>query len=79
VCLIGVVVKDDPQCMIFENLSQGDLHEFLIAHSPKSDLCSDDGLDRTLDPTDMSFIAIQVPIQCTSISAPKKLYGQIYI
>ncbi len=60
VCLLGVVLKDDPQCMIFEYLSQGDLHEFLLAHSPKSDMCSDDGLDRLLDPTDMSFIAIQI-------------------
>ena len=30
VCLLGVVLKDDPQCMIFEYLSQGDLHEFLL-------------------------------------------------
>lgn len=62
VCLLGVQVKEDPQCMIFEYLSQGDLHEFLGTHSPKMDV-SDDDLsipDRCLDPADMSFIAIQI-------------------
>ena len=63
VCLLGVVLKDDPQCMVFEYLSQGDLHEFLINHSPKMDV-SDDDLsscpERTLDTADMSFIAIQI-------------------
>lgn len=62
VMLIGVVLNDDPQCLIFEYLSHGDLHEFLVHHSPKSDMSisSDDGMDRVLDPADMSFIAIQI-------------------
>ena len=63
VCLLGVVLKDDPQCMVFEYLSQGDLHEFLMAHSPKMDVSDDDMSsmpDRSLDPSDMSFIAIQI-------------------
>ena len=62
VCLLGVQIKEDPLCMIFEYLSQGDLHEFLGSHSPKMDV-SDDDLsiqDRCLDPADMSFIAIQI-------------------
>ena len=62
VCLLGVQLKEDPLCMIFEYLSQGDLHEFLVTHSPKMDV-SDDDLsiqDRCLDPNDMSFIAIQI-------------------
>ena len=62
VCLLGVQIKEDPLCMIFEYLSQGDLHEFLVTHSPKMDV-SDDDLsiqDRCLDPADMSFIAIQI-------------------
>ena len=64
VCLLGTVLKDDPQCMIFEYLSQGDLHEFLLCHSPKSDILtsvSDEEItERTLDPADMSFMAIQI-------------------
>ena len=62
VMLMGVVLRDDPQCMIFEYLSHGDLHEFLLLHSPKSDMSvnSDDGTDRVLDPADMSYLAIQI-------------------
>jgi receptor tyrosine kinase-like orphan receptor 1 len=63
VMLIGSVLKEDPQCMIFEYLIQGDLHEFLLRHSPKSDMSSvsdDNDTDRVLDPSDMSFIAIQI-------------------
>ncbi len=64
VCLLGTVLKDEPQCMIFEYLSQGDLHEFLLCHSPKSDaftsVSDDDLTERVLDPTDMSFMAIQI-------------------
>ena len=62
VCLLGIQIKEDPQCMLFEYLSQGDLHEFLVTHSPKMDV-SDDDLslpERCLDPADMSFIAIQI-------------------
>ena len=38
VCLLGVVSKDEPQCLIFEWMPHGDLHEYLLSHSPKSDL-----------------------------------------
>lgn len=34
VCILGVVLKEEPLCMLFEYMSQGDLHEFLIANSP---------------------------------------------
>ncbi|XP_043466706.1 tyrosine-protein kinase transmembrane receptor Ror [Leptopilina heterotoma] len=37
ICLLGVVLKGDPMCMLFEYMTQGDLHEFLISQSPKSD------------------------------------------
>lgn len=68
VCLLGVVLKDDPQCMVFEYLSQGDLHEFLLTHSPSSKVDSSSDDDHIslpperapLDPADMSFIAIQI-------------------
>ena len=64
VCLLGVVLKDEPQCLIFEYMPQGDLHEYLIMHSPKSDITlsvnSDGEADRILDHGDMSYIAIQI-------------------
>ena len=64
VMLIGVVLKDDPQCMIFEYLAQGDLHEFLLSRNvkPESSSTLDHAADRdrALDSTDMSFFAIQI-------------------
>ena len=66
VCLLGVVSKDEPMCLIFEWMPHGDLHEYLLSHSPKSDLAfslsgSIDGeADRILDHGDMSYIAIQI-------------------
>ena len=64
VCLIGVCFTDDPQCMLVEHMAHGDLHEFLINHSPNIDSdVSEPGMDdqaNVLSPTDMSFIAIQI-------------------
>lgn len=34
VCILGVVLKEEPLCMLFEYMTQGDLHEFLIGQSP---------------------------------------------
>jgi receptor tyrosine kinase-like orphan receptor 1 len=64
VCLIGVCFQEDPHCMLFEHMAHGDLHEFLITHSPNidsdaSEPCMDDQ-SGVLNPTDMSFIAIQI-------------------
>lgn len=39
ICLLGVVVKQEPMCMIFEYMSEGDLHEFLIGNSPNEGKC----------------------------------------
>ncbi|KAK5638287.1 hypothetical protein RI129_012582 [Pyrocoelia pectoralis] len=39
ICLLGVVVKQEPMCMLFEFMSEGDLHEFLILHSPNEGKC----------------------------------------
>lgn len=34
VCILGVILNEEPLCMLFEYMVQGDLHEFLIANSP---------------------------------------------
>lgn len=41
VCILGVVLKEEPLCMLFEYMTQGDLHEFLISHAPtdESPMC----------------------------------------
>ena len=41
---------------------QGDLHEFLICHSPRSDVsaCSDDGSSHVLDQPEFLHIALQI-------------------
>ena len=62
VCLLGVCVKEEPMCMLFEFMSYGDLHEYLIMHSPHSDVSAsdDEGAQRILDHMDMMHIACQV-------------------
>lgn len=65
VCLLGVVTQEQPVCMLFEFLPQGDLHEFLIMRSPHSDVgCSSDEdgtVKSSLDHGDFLHMAIQVP------------------
>ncbi|XDV35768.1 hypothetical protein PO909_005651 [Leuciscus waleckii] len=64
VCLLGVVTQEQPVCMLFEFLAQGDLHEFLIMRSPHSDVgCSSDEdgtVKSSLDHADFLHMAIQV-------------------
>ncbi|KAL8604777.1 hypothetical protein ACOMHN_017735 [Nucella lapillus] len=38
ICLLGVCMRQEPTCMLFEFMVQGDLHEYLVMHSPHSDL-----------------------------------------
>lgn len=62
VCLLGVCTKEEPMCMLFEYMSQGDLHEYLIMHSPRSDVSasSEDGTPQILDLPDFLHIAKQI-------------------
>ena len=59
VCLLGVCFIDEPMSMMFEFMSEGDLHEFLISHSPHSE---SGGLNskKVLDIQDFLHIATQV-------------------
>jgi len=67
--LLGVVSREEPQCLIFELPGSGaDLREFLAARAQQrmADAGSDDGAsavtieERGLDASDMSFMAIQI-------------------
>ncbi|CAH1244272.1 ROR1 [Branchiostoma lanceolatum] len=63
VCLLGVVMRDQPMCMLFEYMRYGDLHEFLVMRSPHSDVggSSDDaGSHSSLDHTDFLCITTQI-------------------
>ncbi|RXM31442.1 hypothetical protein EOD39_7019 [Acipenser ruthenus] len=64
VCLLGVVTQEQPICMLFEFLNQGDLHEFLIMRSPHSDVgCSSDEdctVRSSLDHGDFLHISVQI-------------------
>lgn len=66
VCLLGVCFREEPpMCMLFEFMSEGDLHEFLLSHSPRTDVpVSSNGLlpggKRVLDINDFLHIATQI-------------------
>ncbi|KAG8132499.1 hypothetical protein E2320_010352, partial [Naja naja] len=64
VCLLGIVTQEQPVCMLFEYMNQGDLHEFLIMRSPHSDVgCSSDEdgtVKSSLDHADFLHIAVQI-------------------
>ncbi|XP_015784668.1 tyrosine-protein kinase transmembrane receptor Ror isoform X2 [Tetranychus urticae] len=61
VCLLGVCFKEEPMCMMFEFMSEGDLHEYLITHSPGSEMVNKDGTrPRVLDINDFLHISTQI-------------------
>ncbi|XP_066997233.2 tyrosine-protein kinase transmembrane receptor Ror isoform X2 [Anabrus simplex] len=62
VCLLGVIMKGEPLCMLFEYMTEGDLHEFLICHSPRSDVSaySDEGNNHVLGQAEFLHIALQI-------------------
>ncbi|XP_074593104.1 tyrosine-protein kinase transmembrane receptor Ror-like isoform X2 [Brevipalpus obovatus] len=62
VCLVGVCFKEDPMCMLFEYMSQGDLKEYLTQHSPQAELAMtrDGQRPKVLDINDFLHIATQI-------------------
>ncbi|XP_008545729.1 tyrosine-protein kinase transmembrane receptor Ror isoform X1 [Microplitis demolitor] len=59
ICLLGVILKGEPMCMLFEYMTQGDLHEFLIHHSPRSDApINNEG--KILEQPEFLHIALQI-------------------
>ncbi|XP_012268350.2 tyrosine-protein kinase transmembrane receptor Ror isoform X2 [Athalia rosae] len=60
ICLLGVILKGEPMCMLFEYMTQGDLHEFLICHSPRSDVPLNNGNGKVLEQPEFLRIALQI-------------------
>lgn len=64
VCLLGVCTRQEPMSMLFEYMVQGDLHEYLIKHSPHSDISvveeTHPGGSKILEYPDMLHISTQV-------------------
>ena len=60
VCLLGVCIREEPMSMLFEYMSKGDLHEYLISHSPRSDGVNDDNNQRVLEIPDFLHISTQI-------------------
>lgn len=70
VCLLGVSFREEPLCMLFEYMAYGNLHEYLMNHSPRSDLSF--GNQNTffiLDTSDMLHIATQIAAGMEYLSA----------
>ncbi|XP_019700649.1 tyrosine-protein kinase transmembrane receptor Ror isoform X1 [Harpegnathos saltator] len=60
ICLLGVILKGEPMCMLFEYMTQGDLHEFLICHSPRSDVPLNNSGGKILEQPEFLHIALQI-------------------
>ncbi|XP_063705293.1 tyrosine-protein kinase transmembrane receptor Ror isoform X2 [Culicoides brevitarsis] len=50
--ILGVILKKEPYCMLFEFMSEGDLHEFLISNSPNE--------GKSLTQLQFLYIALQI-------------------
>lgn len=63
ISLLGVCLKQKPFCMFFEYMPHGDLHEYLVRHSPNSDIgfgSGDEDTQASLDHSDFLSIGIQI-------------------
>ncbi|XP_011314884.1 tyrosine-protein kinase transmembrane receptor Ror isoform X2 [Fopius arisanus] len=60
ICLLGVVLKGEPMCMLFEYMTQGDLHEFLICHSPRSEVTLNSVSEKVLEQPEFLHISLQI-------------------
>ncbi|KAG8232333.1 hypothetical protein J437_LFUL012923, partial [Ladona fulva] len=74
VCLVGVVSRGEPLCMLFEYMAQGDLHEFLISHSPRAEsegvlAGSVDGKPHILGQYELLHISTQIAAGMEYLSA----------
>lgn len=60
ICLLGVCTKEEPMCMLFEYMPHGDLHEFLVSHSPRCDAVTADNAAQPFELADFLHVSRQV-------------------
>ncbi|XP_013793832.2 tyrosine-protein kinase transmembrane receptor Ror-like, partial [Limulus polyphemus] len=61
VCLLGACTREEPLCLLFEYMPKGDLHEYLISHSPRSCVgSSEDKVYQILELSDFLHITQQI-------------------
>ena len=77
VCLVGVCLRHDPKCMLFDYMMQGDLHEYLLVHSPHSDIAVGDRTrlivgvrPKILEYPEMLYISTQVINNLIELNLP---------
>lgn len=80
VALIGVVTKEQPMSMILTYSSLGDLHEYLVVHSPNSDVGSSDD-DKTtksaLEQADLLHIVVQIAAGMDYLSSKQLVHKDL--
>lgn len=72
VCLLGVIFNGEPMSMLFEFMTEGDLHEFLIRHSPRTDT-SANNLEKKLILGKPEFLHIALQIASGIVIFVKKI------
>ncbi|KFM80935.1 Tyrosine-protein kinase transmembrane receptor ROR2, partial [Stegodyphus mimosarum] len=79
VCLVAVCIREEPLCMLFEYMFQCDLHEFLLVHSPHSDVSarSDDGTPQILELSDFLAIAMQIASGMEYLSSKRYVHRDL--
>lgn len=77
--MLGVCSKDQPFCMLFEYVIFGDLHEYLVVHSPNSDISFSDtaGHERRLRDVDMIWISNQIANGMEYLSSHGIIHGDV--
>nr|XP_042903977.1 tyrosine-protein kinase transmembrane receptor Ror-like isoform X1 [Parasteatoda tepidariorum] len=79
VCLVAVSIREEPLCMLFEYMFQCDLHEFLLIHSPHSDVSarSDDGTPQILELSDFLAISMQIASGMEYLSSKRYIHRDL--